>query len=504
MRSFLNPGWRGDLLAAAAGCLITLSLAPFDFWPAGLLALALLHVLIDPLPPRAAFARGWWFGVGMHLSGVSWVYVSIHDYGYAPVPLALALTLGYCLGLALVIAIFTGLYARWLRAWPSGNWLGFAALWVLMEWFRSWFLTGFPWLYIGYAHLDSPLTGWAPVAGVYGIGLALALTAAALAMLVSAQPQRAFAPLLLCAALWFAGWLLNDVKWVEPAGEPIPVALVQANIPQQLKWDRAYYEQTLDSYRELSAPLWPEARIVVWPEAAIPAFYQDAAAFLDSQAALARARGSTLITGVPYRAEPTPEFPRGPVHNSIVALGEGSGLYHKVRLVPFGEYVPLQHWLRGLIRFFDLPMSDFAAGPKEQAPLQAAGVALAPFICYEVVYPELVANWLPQADALITISNDAWFGRSIGPLQHLQMAQMRALESGRYMLRGTGNGVTAIIDERGRITAQLPQFERGVLRGEFMPMRGATPFARTDTWAVIGLCFALLAGCGLAEWLRRR
>jgi apolipoprotein N-acyltransferase len=171
--------------------------------------------------------------------------------------------------------------------------------------------------------------------------------------------------------------------------------------------------------------------------------------------------------------------------------------------VPFGEYVPLQHWLRGLIQFLDLPMSDFAPGPARQPPLRAGGVALAPFICYEVVYPELVANWLPAADALITISNDAWFGHSIGPLQHLQMAQMRALESGRYMLRGTGNGVTAIIDERGRITTRLPQFERGVLLGSFVPMRGATPFARTDTWAVIGLCFALLAGCGLVGWIRR-
>jgi apolipoprotein N-acyltransferase len=187
------------------------------------------------------------------------------------------------------------------------------------------------------------------------------------------------------------------------------------------------------------------------------------------------------------------------VHNSIIALGEGSGLYHKQRLVPFGEYVPLEQWLRGLIRFLDMPMSNFSAGAPGQPPLRAAGLSLGPLICYEVVYPDLVAEWLPHSDVLITISNDAWFGRSIGPLQHLQMAQMRALEAGRPMIRGTGNGVTALIDHRGRITAQAPQFERTTLTGTVQPMQGATLFARTGAWPSIVIALLLVA----AGWTGR-
>lgn len=492
LRKLLSPGWPGHLLALVAGPLVTLSLAPFDIAVAGILALALLALLLDRLTPAQAFARGWWFGAGFWLSGASWVYVSIHDYGYAPVPLALALTLGYCLGLALLHALFAWSYVRFARERPGGRWLGFAGLWVLWEWFRSWALTGFPWLYAGYAHLDGPLSGWVPVGGVFAVGLIVALTGAALALWFT--PQRSRIALGAVLALWLGGWGLAQIDWVAPKGEPVSVALVQANVPQQVKWDADFYQQTLTLYRDLSFPLWQQAQIVVWPEAAVPAFYDQARDFIDAEAANAAQHGHALITGIPTREW---NGERTAIRNSIVALGEGSGTYHKQRLVPFGEYVPLEHWLRGLIRFLDLPMSAFTAGPPDQPPLRAAGLRLGPLICYEVVYPDLVADWLPNSDALITISNDAWFGRSIGPLQHLQMAQMRALEAGRPMIRGTGNGVTALIDHRGRITAQAQQFTRTTLSGAIQPMQGVTPFARTGVWPSIALAALLLAACVL-------
>lgn len=497
LQRLFAPGWPGHLLALAAGPLITLSLAPFDIAPTGVAALLLLALLLDRLSPGQAFARGWWFGAGFWLSGASWVYVSIHDYGYASVPLALTLTLGYCLGLALLHALFAWSYVRFVRERPTGRWLGFAGLWVLWEWFRSWALTGFPWLYTGYAHVDGPLAGWAPIGGVFTVGLIVALTAAALALWFT--PRRSRIALGVALALWLGGWGLKQVDWVAPKGEPVSIALVQANVPQQVKWDADFYRQTLALYRDLSAPLWDKAQIIVWPEAAIPAFYDQAQDFVDSQAALATKHGNTLITGIPTR-----EFTGGKtaIHNSIVALGEQRSVYHKQRLVPFGEYVPLEQWLRGLIRFLDMPMSAFSAGRAGQPPLPAGDLKLGPLICYEVVYPDLVAEWLPHSDALITISNDAWFGHSIGPLQHLQMAQMRALEAGRPMIRGTGNGVTALIDYRGRITAQAPQFERTTLTGAIQPMQGATPFALTGVWPSITAAALLVIG-GLLAPARR-
>lgn len=499
-----SSGWPGHLLAAGAGALVTLSLAPFGLWPLGILSLALLARLLDDLTPRQALWRGWCYGAGFWLAGVSWVYVSIHVYGYAPVPLAASLTGLFCVALGLLHAGFAWSYVRWVRDRRGGRWLGFAALWVLWEWLRSWLLTGFPWLYIGYAHLDSPLSGWVPLFGVFGASLAAAITAGALAFPSqlfardrfatppSRRPSgRQLSALLTIALLWLGGAALSFMDWVRPHGEPVTVALVQANIPQAVKWDAAQYRATLDTYAAMSEPLWSQADIVVWPEAAITSFYDQARPFLELQAERAETHGATFITGLPWR-EPAADGLRPRYFNSALALGNGSGIYHKQRLVPFGEYVPLESLLRGLIQFFDLPMSNFQAGDSDQPPLRAGELQLGPLICYEVVYPALVTDWLPQTDVLLTISNDAWFGRSSGPLQHLEMAQMRALETGRPMIRGTGNGVTALIDARGTITARLPQFERANLVGDIQPTQGLTPFARFGIWPVLVIAVGVL------------
>ncbi|HEY3699413.1 MAG TPA: apolipoprotein N-acyltransferase [Spongiibacteraceae bacterium] len=477
----LLVGRGGDLIAALSGALITLSLAPFNCWPVGIIALALLHRLLDQLSPARAAWRGWCFGAGLFISGASWLYVSIHDFGGASLFLAAFLSGGFCLLLALMHAMLGYGYARWIRTIPLGRWLGFAAWWILWEWVRYWLLTGFPWLYVGYAHLTTPLSGWAPVGGVYAIGFIVALSAAAFSLL----PERKFIAALIAIALWLGGYALQAVHWTQARGAPISVALVQANIPQSVKWDPDNFRNTLSLYRSMSAPLWRDNQIVFWPEAAVPTFYGNAKPFFDESAEQANRYGHVLISGVPYRSETNEVF------NSAIALGSGSGIYHKQHLVPFGEYVPFEKYLRGLIEFLDLPMSDFQAGPARQAPLHAAGLTFAPFICYEVVYGDLVRH--ARADVLLTLTNDAWFGHSIGPLQHLQMVQMRSLELGRFTVRVAGNGVTALIDERGRITARIPQFERAVLTGNIQGFTGLTPFARFGSWPVLILCGLVLA-----------
>lgn len=481
------------LLAPISGALITLSLAPFDWWPAGIASCAMFAWLLSTCSPAQAFWRGWLFGLGLFGTGISWVYVSIHIHGHASVILAGALTALFCAGLALVLALFAWCYVRFIRLLPGGMLIGFPALWVLFEWLRSWLLTGFPWLYLGYAHVDTWISGWAPVIGIYGLSFICALTGSCLFLSWrSREVGSAITYAVIIVLLWGGGSQLRPIEWVAPAQkEALSIAVYQPNIPQERKWDPSWYQPILRQYREASQPLLGND-IIIWPESAVPRIYQRARNFLDPMAEQAAASGSTLITGIPYRSQDGASY-----HNSIVALGDGKGVYHKQRLVPFGEYVPLEGLLRGLIDFFDLPMSAFTPGPTNQDPLRAGGYRVAPFICYEVVYPDLVARAAGNAELLVTISNDSWFGNSIGPLQHLQMAQMRALENGRYMIRATNNGVSAIIDHRGQIVARTPQFVAATLHGEVQLMLGDTAYSSFGSKPVIVGCFIALLLMGL-------
>jgi apolipoprotein N-acyltransferase len=476
-----------SLLAPLAGSLITLSLAPFNLWPAGIVSCAIYCALLCTCSARQALWRGWLFGLGLFGSGVSWVYVSIHVHGYAPVPLAVLLTVLFCAGLALLHALFAWSYVRWVRPLPGGMLLGFPVLWVLFEWLRGWLLTGFPWLYLGYAHPDTWIAGWGPILGVFGLSFICAISGSCLFLAWrSRQPAEVVTYAVVLITLWAGGAVLRPIEWVAPASEqPLSVALYQPNIPQQHKWDPAWLPRILARYQRAAEALY-HYDLVLWPESAIPRYFQDMAPWFAPLEERARSSEATLITGILYRGER-----RGEYFNSITALGQGSGVYHKQRLVPFGEYVPLEDWLRGLIAFFDLPMSNLSAGAPGQGPLRAGAYRVAPFICYEIVYPDLVAGAARKADLLVTISNDSWFGNSIGPLQHLQMARMRALENGRYLLRATNNGVSAIIDQRGRLLARSEQFVETTLTGTAEVMLGRTPFASFGVTPMI-------AGCGLA------
>jgi len=293
--------------------------------------------------------------------------------------------------------------------------------------------------------------------------------------------------------------VLERARWTEPTGEPLSVAMVQGNIAQELKWEPGQLEAILDTYVAMSEPLWG-TDLVVWPEAAVPAYLDLVVDKLAPLAARAVQSGSTLLLGIPTRDANTAKRRGFDAFNSIAVVGRDSGLYHKRRLVPFGEYVPLEPVLRGLIAFFDLPMSSFSSGPAGQAPLEVRGLRVAPSICYEIVYPDLVGAGAADAELLLTVSNDTWFGASIGPLQHLQMARMRALETGRPLIRATNNGISALIDAHGGITVRGGQFTQEVIRGAVQPTTGLTPFARWGSWSALLLAVLPL----LAAQLPRR
>lgn len=492
MQWITRPGWPGNLLALAAGALTPLSMAPFDYWPLALLSLGLFYLGLRELAPKAALWRGWCYGFGLFGAGTSWIYVSINVYGNASPLLAGFLMLLFSAAVALFFALPAWLWSRGLRNGRGpGDALAFGALWVAQEAFRGWFLTGFPWLYAGYSQLDGPLAGLAPLGGVWLIGFVLAGSAALLVNLprVRTRPRAFSASLLVLLLFWAGGWSLQQHSWTTPAGPALSVAAIQGNVEQNMKWDPAQLNAQLALYRDLSIGA-RRVDLIVWPETAVPVLKDYASDYLAGMAGFARSRNSALLTGIPVREVDSAGNKR--YYNAITVAGQGDGTYLKQKLVPFGEYVPLQDLLRGLIAFFDLPMSDFARGPADQPLLQARGYQIAPYICYEVVYPEFAAGLAARSQLLLTVSNDAWFGRSIGPLQHLQMAQMRALEAGRWMIRATNTGVTALIDPFGQISTRLAQFEQGVLYGEVLPMQGLTPYLRWRSWPLLLLCAVLL------------
>lgn len=482
-------------LAFAAGALAPLSFSPLDLWPLALLSVALFYFLLLDTTPRRAALTGWCYGLGLFGAGASWVYVSIHDFGNAPPVPAGLLTLLFVAGLALLIALQSWVFRKYGSArFPMA---GFAACWLLGEWFRAWFLTGFPWLYLGYAHVTTPLSGLAPLFGVLGIGFIVALSGALLGEMghrlylaykgqAPAQKFPGLIQVLCLLALWTGSVLTGLFAWVSPVpGGTLDVALVQANIPQELKFVDDALENNLHTQMELSEPLWNHD-LVVWSETALPLIYATDSPLLNDVAAMVNGHDSTLLTGIFARTD-------AGLHNSLAVLGNGSGLWHKQKLVPFGEYTPLRGLLGPMLELFALPMSSLVPGPPNQELLTAAGsVRIAPFICYEVVYPEFVRRYARNADLLVTVSNDTWFGASWGPPQHLQMAAMRALENGRYMVRATNNGISALIDERGRIVARAPQFEAATLSGTVQLFSGHTPWSRWGNWPLLVLCWLLL------------
>jgi apolipoprotein N-acyltransferase len=467
------------VLPLALGATTVFGFAPFYLFPVPILALVVFYRGLAGLRPHDAFLRGFLFGLGWFMAGVSWVYVSMHDVGEISLPLAALATLLFAGFLALFPALACWLFARIPVRGGAAVLLAFPALWALSEWLRGWVFTGFPWQALGYSQAPySPLSGYAPILGVYGVSWLAAMTAVALGR------WRAW-PLAWAAAIWLVGLGLQQMDWVRPEGRPVSVSLLQGDIPQDLKFRPDRLEETLVLYARLVDE--SESRLTVLPETAFPLFRVDIPpGYLDRLAGHAAAQGGDLLYGVPDSE------PDGRYFNGVVSIGRSpSQSYRKVHLVPFGEFVP--YGFKWLVDAMKVPLSDFSRGKPDQPPLEVAGQRVAMNICYEDVFGEELIDTVPQATLMANVSNDAWFGDSFAPWQHLQIAQMRALETGRWWLKDNNTGITAVLDEKGRVVARLQPFTVGVLSSEVQGMTGKTPYVR---WG--NLAFLLLAGLSLA------
>ena len=492
MRGMSGRGWR-PLSAGLAGMVLVLAFAPWQWAALTPLCLWALLALMRGCPARQSFGIGYAFGLGQFGIGVSWVFVSIHEHGNADMALAMALTAALIAFLALFPAAVAAVTAALARVSAARLIWIFPAVWVAGEWVRSWIFTGFPWLAIGYSQSDGPLAGYAAVFGVLGVGAILAGTAAVLEFIRTASGRGRGVALAVLLAVWIGGFALRAVSWTHPEGEPLAVALVQGNVPQENKWDARRADEILARYADLTEPLLGTP-LIVWPEAALPRVYHElAGTYLTQLQVAAAAAGSEILLGL-LRFDPE----RRVYLNSVLLLGLDRQFYDKRHLVPFGEYFPVPDLVRHWMQVLEMPYSDLGAGPPRPELLHAHGLPLATFICYEAVFGNEVIRDLPAARLLVNVSNDAWFGRSFAPHQHFQIARLRAIETGRDLIRATNTGVTALVDASGRVRARLPSFEAGVLQGEVQPRVGATPYVRWgDLPVLVWMASSLTVAAGL-------
>jgi len=481
------------LTALVAGALLACAFAPLQWWPLAIVCPAVLMWLWEGAKPREAALLGFCFNAGTFAAGTYWLYVSIHVFGQAPLYVAAFLMLALVGIMALYHAALGYAVARWLPESGLLRWLvAVPAAWLLVEWWRGWFLSGFSWLSLGYSQTDTWLSGWAPVGGVYAISAVLLVSAGALVALARGSAQTRVVAATALAIPWIAGVFLRSAQWTHPSGPPVTVAVVQGSIPQDEKWLDSNKQTTLDLYQRLTETALG-TRLIVWPESAPPDLANDLVPWITAMFREARTHHSALVFGV-VRADDNDNY-----YNSVLALDDQMTWYSKNHLVPFAEFFPVPSFVRSWLRLHSLPYSDFTRGGDEQPPLPAAGLKLGATICYEDAYGSSMIGVLHQADALVNVTNDAWFGHSTARHQHFQIARMRAIEAGRYLVRAANDGISGVIGPHGEVIARAPEFTPYVLKSAVTPRTGLTPYAYVGNWPIVGLCTAALA-CGL--WVR--
>jgi apolipoprotein N-acyltransferase len=487
----IQQRWQ-NAIVLLAGAGLVFSFAPFGIYPLAIIFPAILFFFWADATPARSARLGFIFGIGLFGAGASWVYVSIHEFGFMAAPLAAVLVFLFVAMLSILPAL-----AGWFQALavkPGIYRLLFAVpvFWVLMEWLRGWLMTGFPWLHLGYSQSNSLLMNMAPLIGVYGMSLLVAILAVLIVLMARGIYNKEGQILLLSGTL-FAGvfvvsWLAGGLQYVTPAGEKVDIALLQGNIPLSEKWKPGASHQIISHYVALSREVVNHSDVIVWPEGAVPDSWQHVSSWIGLS--LPRRRDGRPAD---YLIGSIDSVPGGSYYNAAIAVatakkqpGENE-IYRKRHLVPFGEFLPFKPVLGWLIDYLKIPMSDFSSWQGEQPNIKLGGWPVAVSICYEDAFGEELARSVSDTAFLVNVSEDAWFGDSLAPHQRLQMAQLRARETGRYFVRAANTGVTAVINEKGEITSSLEQFTSAALVSEVVPMKGLTPYVRYGNSLFLGL-----------------
>ncbi len=505
------------LISVTAGALTTLAFAPFHHIWLVFATQALAFTLWQQLKPIQAWFSGWVFGIGLQCSGAGWIYYSLHVHGGThPVFAALIIFL-----LACYLSIYTGFAAYVVnRFCPKNNTLRmlffYPAAWVVFEWTQGYVMTGFAWMQTGYTQIDLPLSGFAPLLGNHAVGGLVAMSAGAIALIaqqfyycfirvdktssnesvpeknssqqtikdVSVYTLKILFPIML---IWVIGYWVKPVSWTQAQGEPIKVSIIQGNIPQSVKWRKDMRLPTLERYRKLTLAQDRDVDLIIWPETAVPDFWYRVQPFVREMKQAMQARNTDLLFGIFVKND------NRQLLNSVLSVN--GDVYNKRHLVPLGEFIPLRFLIDFFRRWVDIPMSDIASGSDDQPLLHAAGIPLGISICFEEAFSRDVLITLPEAQLLVNVSNDAWFEDSHESYQHHEIARMRALETGRYMVRSTNTGISSIIGPHGEVLQQAPHFQVTVLTGEVQAMTGATPYVLWGDYLILLICGSLLVFC---------
>lgn len=468
------------------GALSVLSFAPFNHHFISLITLSgLFYIWYKLSNAKQGFLSGLFFGLGLFSFGISWIYISLNTFGGMPSWLAYSSTFLFCLFFAFFIGI-----VGWLAVHRKSSFFLIPFIWTFFEWIKGWFLTGFPWLTMGYSQVpSSPLAGFLPIVGIYG--LTLILTSLALILSFVMLDKNKYSQLIKLAAIaviLILGQLLKYIEWTKPSGEPISVSLVQGNIAQDMKWQKETVFQTLNTYQTLIQKT--KGQIILLPETALPVLAENIPkTFKDSILRYTSKEHNHILIGAIERQDAR-------YFNVVLTLdSHPSQIYRKSHLVPFGEFIPLKFIFQYIYaHYLNMPMNDLSRGSNNQIPMDLANQKIAFNICYEDVFGEEIIQALPSATLLANVSNDAWYGKSIAAYQHLQFSQARAIETGRMLIRATNTGATAIIDQHGIVKETLPGFTEGILEGSVQGFKNSTPYVFLGNWPVITLCFIVFLG----------
>ncbi len=468
------------------GLLLPLGFAPFHLPGAALLGIAFFYANLEKSRSSQAFSQGLFFGLGYFGLGTSWVFISIHEYGHLNSFASALITLLFLLYLSLFPALMAFVYKKLAFAKPSiFSCLLFSSLWILFEYFRSTFLSGFPWLQLGFGQFDTPSKYLLPLIGVYGVGFISCFAATLLAGLPGKNGKKRFLLLAFFASLLIAPLLLKDKHWSEESSKPITVGVIQANLSMRDKWDEHLFWQLLERYKKETDQLLGTS-LIVMPESAIPLPPSYVIDYLNDISRRAKKAGSAIILGIPT---PTPSD-ENYYFNTLISLGKAKGIYQKQHLVPFGEYIP-QPFLK-ISNWLAIPEANLRPGKTNQPLLRIHHHEIATLICYELAYSDLLRHQLPLAKWIVSISDAGWFGHSLAMYQQLQMAQVRSMETARYQVVANNDGLSSLINTKGEIISSLPAYSEGILKAELKPASGMTPWVYFGNLPILIFCVLIV------------